>query len=223
MVMHMLLDRGRLRLWEHPYGRRCQRRRGYLPRRDRVPAVHTDSHQRPHADRRYPKHHGPHDQDQVERLRRRVGSLRRQIAEASELIAPQRERELNGVEAASRHAHDVFVQVTRERLAEARAGRPVVRPFAGRGGAAVRSEPVTCPTCLEMGASEAESFEIHHSDADGRPLAVPEAELAESGGQDAGRGERWPARYDGMGREIIRTVGYSDDGRLGNYSPVAYR
>jgi hypothetical protein len=44
-------------------------------------------------------------------------------------------------------------------------------PFARRS-VAVRSEPVTCPGCIAVGASAEESFLIHHSDADGQPLAA---------------------------------------------------
>jgi hypothetical protein len=82
------------------------------------------------------------DQAAVERLERRADGLRRQIAEAQEMIAPPQLRESDGVEAASRHAHQVFVEATRARMAEAReqARRPEPRPFAGRG-AVTDAEP----------------------------------------------------------------------------------
>jgi hypothetical protein len=43
-------------------------------------------------------------------------------------------------------------------------------PFARRSVAA-RNEPVTCPGCIAVNATSEESFLIHHSDADGNPLA----------------------------------------------------
>jgi hypothetical protein len=160
------------------------------------------------------------DQATVDRLRRRADSLRRQIAEAQEAISPPQARPLDGVESASRHAHDVFVEVTRQRMAAAQDGR-VVRPFGSRGGAAVRSE-VTCEDCIAIGATPEQSWMIHADPDAPAGVALPEAELAESGGREAGRGERWPATYDDMGREITRAVGYNDLGEYGNH-PVACR
>jgi len=83
------------------------------------------------------------DQATVERLERRAESLRRQIAEAQEMIAPPQQRQTDPLEAASRHAHQVFVEATRARMAEAQEQsrcRPEPRPFAGRG-AATDAEP----------------------------------------------------------------------------------
>jgi len=83
------------------------------------------------------------DQAVVDRLERRADGLRRQIAEAQEMIAPPQRREENSVEAASRHAHQVFVEATRARMAEAQEQarrRPAPPPFAGRG-AATDAEP----------------------------------------------------------------------------------
>jgi len=83
------------------------------------------------------------DQATVERLERRAESLRRQIAEAQEMIAPPQQRQTDPLEAASRHAHQVFVEATRARMAEAQEQsrcRPEPRPFAGRG-AATEPEP----------------------------------------------------------------------------------
>jgi hypothetical protein len=71
------------------------------------------------------------DEGRVAMLERRAGSLRRQIAEAQAMIAPPQRREMDGVEAASRAAHEVFREVTRARLAEAQARAPERRPFAG--------------------------------------------------------------------------------------------
>jgi hypothetical protein len=59
------------------------------------------------------------DQATVERLERRADGLRRQIAEAQAAIAPPERRTPDPLEAASRHAHEVFVEVTRARMAEA--------------------------------------------------------------------------------------------------------
>jgi len=66
----------------------------------------------------------------VERLERRADGLRRQIAEAQAAIAPQQRREMDPVEAASRHAHQVFVEATRAMMAEARQQPRAPRPFA---------------------------------------------------------------------------------------------
>jgi hypothetical protein len=78
------------------------------------------------------------DQAVVDRLERRADGLRRQIAEAQAAIAPPERRTPDPLEAASRHAHEVFVEVTRARMAEAHEQarhRPEPRPFAGRGAA----------------------------------------------------------------------------------------
>lgn len=78
------------------------------------------------------------DAQRAAQLERRADRLRRQLGEAQAMIAPPQERELDGVEAASRDAHRMFTEITRQRMAEAREGRPVVRPFAddsvSRGG-----------------------------------------------------------------------------------------
>jgi hypothetical protein len=62
------------------------------------------------------------DQAVVERLERRADGIRRQIAEAQEMIAPPQQRDLDPVEAASRAAHEVFREVTRARWAEVQGG-----------------------------------------------------------------------------------------------------
>jgi hypothetical protein len=67
------------------------------------------------------------DEDRVRLLTRRAESLRHQISEANEAMSPPQLRESDGVEAASRHAHQVFAEVTRARMVEAR--RPEPRPF----------------------------------------------------------------------------------------------
>jgi len=157
---------------------------------------------------------GEGDEATAERLERRAESLRRQLAESAELMAPQRAPE-DPLQAASRRAHQVFTEVTRQRMAEAQARRAAPRerrPFgsASPGGAAVRSEPVTCPECIKCGFTAEQSFVVHHTDADGRPIAAA-SEVAEpaSDSQEAGRyqpvragGRDWV--YDKAHDEIVR-------------------
>ena len=87
------------------------------------------------------------DQDRVRLLSRRAESLRRQVAEANEAMSAPQLRERDGVEAASRHAHQVFAEVTRQRFAEAQAGRPEPRPFASVSRGAGRSTEHTGDDC----------------------------------------------------------------------------
>ena len=152
------------------------------------------------------------DEGLAERLERRAESLLWQVRDAAELASPQRERPADPLEAVSRHAHEVFREVTRQRMAEAQSGRPGPRPFAGRGRGAVRSEPVTCPDCVKYGATPEQSFLIHQDPSPLEPpAAVSEAEQDWLSGRDAERGEvidRWPASYDTYGRTITRADGY---------------
>jgi hypothetical protein len=96
------------------------------------------------------------DPGRVAQLERRAESLKRQMADAQEIMAPPQRRDLDGVEAASRHAHQVFAEVTRARMAEAR--RPEPRPFAsvsrGAGGSTEHTGP-DCPVCAEGRRAEA--------------------------------------------------------------------
>ena len=62
------------------------------------------------------------DESRVAMLERRADSLRRQIGEVQDMIAPPRQRDLDPVEQASRAAHEVFREVTRARWAEAQGG-----------------------------------------------------------------------------------------------------
>jgi hypothetical protein len=127
------------------------------------------------------------DPGRVAQLERRAASLRRQLADAAAVISP-RERPADPIEAASRHAHREFVAATRAKMAAAAAGRPAPRPFASASpaGFAVRSEAAACEACTAIGATPEESFWIHHTDADGQPVASPgEAEVPS--GQEAGR------------------------------------
>jgi hypothetical protein len=122
---------------------------------------------------------------QADKLQRRAESLQSQIAAAAGQITPVREqlREPDAVEAASRHARDVLKDIR-----QAAAGKSPApsgpRPFASRGGAAVRSE-VTCEECIKVGASPDESFIIH---SDPSPLPVPDGWVPEDGNPYLARG-----------------------------------
>jgi hypothetical protein len=107
------------------------------------------------------------DQAQVERLRRRAGSLRRQIAEASELIAPPQQREADPVEAAVSRARAVLAEVTQSQVAGTRE-RP---PFASRGVGDGHFDVPECGECVAVGATAEESLLIHQ---DPQPLPVPD-------------------------------------------------
>jgi hypothetical protein len=77
------------------------------------------------------------------------------------------------LEAASRQAHAAFRALSREMWLDVTAGRPTRAPHPFVSGTAVRSdEPVTCEACKAIGATADESFLIHHTDAEGRPVAV---------------------------------------------------
>ena len=157
------------------------------------------------------------DPGRVEMLERRADGLRRQIEDAQAAIAPQQQREADPVEAASRHAHQIFAEITRQRFAEAQAGTRRARPFAGRGGAAVRNEPVECEACIAVGASPEESFLIHHCDADGNllsgspdvPVPVPRDDDRRSA--------------TGFGRELTRITSADGMGQPSTLTGVAVR
>jgi hypothetical protein len=88
------------------------------------------------------------DTGRAERLERRAGSLRQQIAAAAERIAaPQAQQSADPLEQASRQAHETFREVTRQRMAEAQQGRPGPRPFESVSRAAGRSTEHTGPDC----------------------------------------------------------------------------
>jgi hypothetical protein len=113
------------------------------------------------------------DQAQVERLRRRAGSLRRQIAEASELITPPQQRETDPVAAAASRARAVLAEVTRSQEAGTRE-RPVPQerpPFASRGVGDGHFDVPECRECVAVGATAEESLLIHN---DPQPLPVPD-------------------------------------------------
>ena len=87
------------------------------------------------------------DAKRAERLERRADSLRRQLAGAAQLMAPERAPE-DPLEAASRCAHQVFTEVTRQKMADAQAGRSEPRPFASAGpSAAAECTGPDCPVC----------------------------------------------------------------------------
>jgi hypothetical protein len=93
------------------------------------------------------------DENRVAMLERRAESLRRQIGEAQNLIAPPQQRDLDPVEAAHRAAHEAFREVTRARWEAAQIGtaRTAPRPFASvsRG----RSTEHTGPDCQVCAAA----------------------------------------------------------------------
>jgi hypothetical protein len=76
------------------------------------------------------------------------------------------------LERASHEAHRMFREASRAMWADVTAGRPTRAPRPFAGGLAVRGEPPACPACAAIGASETESFQIHHSNADGELLAA---------------------------------------------------
>jgi hypothetical protein len=131
------------------------------------------------------------DEARAEQLERQCDRLRQQIADTASMIVPPQERQLDGVEAASRHAHQVFAEVTRQRMADAQAGRsPGPRPFASRGGVAVRSEQ--CVHCTAAGVSDEQSNMLHNGPEFNVPVTPPGA--------------------------LTRAAGYSDTGVHGNHN-----
>jgi hypothetical protein len=102
-------------------------------------------------------------------------------AQRMQLASDQVQRSVSGadlgpLQQASRRAHREFLEATRARRAGAGTAVRSSRPFGD--GYAARNEPVTCPHCLALpGVTPEElaavSFAIHHSDADGNPLAAP--------------------------------------------------
>ena len=93
------------------------------------------------------------DPGKVARLERRCASLRRDLEDASELVSPQRQAPADPLEAASRRAHDAFVEATRAALAappQPRREPPFAPPAAGG-----------CAECEAAGATERESAILH--------------------------------------------------------------
>jgi hypothetical protein len=87
------------------------------------------------------------DEGRVRLLERRAESLRRQIGEAHEAISPPSRRDPDPLEAAASRAHQVFAELTRQRMAEAEARRPEPRPFASRAGLPAADAECTGPDC----------------------------------------------------------------------------
>jgi hypothetical protein len=158
----------------------------------------------------------PGDPAAVERLERRAESLRRQLADATAVIAPRQEP-ADPVAAASRRAHDAFVEATRAKMAAAEAGRPAPRPFGSisRGGAAaVRSEH--CVFCTAEGLDDETAF-LLHSDPELDCPATPPEHVTQTQTQRSGGDE--------YTREVTRLVdaGYSlTTAKLGA-TPMIYR
>jgi hypothetical protein len=118
------------------------------------------------------------DAARAARLERKAERLRAQLAEAAALISPAAQWRPDPVEDAlgrAREAHREFVESTRAKMAgrQPRASRPF--GYASRGGTA---DKVTCPDCVAVGASPAESFLLHTDPAPMQP-ADWDQELAE--------------------------------------------
>lgn len=115
------------------------------------------------------------DEGRVRVLQRRAESLRRQIGEATELMAPQRAPE-DPLEAPSRNAHAIFRELTRAKMAEAQAGRLASPPFssvsrAGLSAAdAAECTGADCPVCAEGRRMDA----ARNSEGDTDPYAPGE-------------------------------------------------
>jgi hypothetical protein len=124
------------------------------------------------------------DEGRASQLERRAESLRSQMAKAAAMIAPQQERETDPFEAATRTAHQAFREITRQRMAEAEASRPEPRPFASRGGVAVRSEQ--CAHCTAYGVSDEQSNQLHNNPERNVPIAPPGAPARAAGHGGAG-------------------------------------
>jgi hypothetical protein len=101
------------------------------------------------------------DEVTAAKLERQIARLDERILEAAAMIAPpQPERDPDPVAAASRAAHDVFVETTRALMAGTRTVPQRRRPpfeSVSRGGTA----DVTCAECVKAGATAEQSAEIH--------------------------------------------------------------
>jgi hypothetical protein len=129
--------------------------------------------------------------EEIARLERRLGRFRQQAEVEAEAMSRadtmmSRSAALDPVEAAlqrARQAHGEFARNTRVARSDAALGR---RPKGG--GYAVRGEPPECEGCKAIGADAWESWQLHHTTPDGRPVAeepdrpvpapVPDAERA---------------------------------------------
>ena len=153
------------------------------------------------------------DEARVRQLQRQQASLQSQIEQAHEAASPPRQRELDGVEAAAQRAHQIFTEVTRQRMAEAQARRPEPRPFAGRGSADAADECTgpDCPVCqwgraAGRGARQPglRGYRRSRDRAMTAPLPpvspgdpnTPERRLAEPQGGERDPADVWGADYD---------------------------
>jgi hypothetical protein len=125
------------------------------------------------------------DEGRVARLERRADSLRRQIADMSAMIAPQQQRALDPLEAASRHGRQVLAEVTRELAAAAQPRRPERRPFVSRGRDAVRSEH--CVWCTQEGLDDETAFLLHSDPERPLPVTTPEQAAQEAAQEESDR------------------------------------
>ena len=114
------------------------------------------------------------DEGRVRMLERRAASIRRQLGEAQDAITPPRTRDLDPVEQASRHAHDVFAETTRAMMAGERPVPSERRPFVSRGDAAVRSE--SCIHCVDQGVDDETSYLLHSDPELNVPVTPPGAQ-----------------------------------------------
>jgi hypothetical protein len=93
------------------------------------------------------------------------------VNQAAELVT-RSQAPSDPLERATYEGHRLFREATRALWVDATAGRPTRAPRPFAGGLAVRGEPPACPACAAIGASEAESFAIHHMTPDGELLAA---------------------------------------------------
>lgn len=127
------------------------------------------------------------DVRRAEQLQRQCANLQRQVDEAAAMISPRPEApdQFAQVNRTAQTAHELFAATTRQRMADAQAGKPqrARRPkelSRSRGADAVRTE--NCIWCIQAGVDDETAF-LLHSDPE-RPLAVtppgtvPQAEQA---------------------------------------------
>jgi hypothetical protein len=120
------------------------------------------------------------DAHRAEQLQRQCENLSKQLEEASAMISPQAERAPDQFAQANRTAqtaHNVFAEVTRQRMAELgtrQARRPERRraPFAGHGDA-VRSE-LECVHCIAENVDAETSALLHHDPQYDVPVTTAE-------------------------------------------------
>ena len=143
------------------------------------------------------------DSYRCEQLERRAEGIRQQLTAAQAAITPPRARDLDPLEQASRHAHDVFAETTRAMLAGERPVPSAPRPFASRASA---------------GAGDS----TEHTGADCWVCAAGRQRDAERAAGAAGE-RKLPPPTEFNGPSLTRAVGEDDDGRIGNYAPMIYR